>query len=129
MTATSAAAWPGRGARGMPTRTCAASTAVSPGSDSPAMMPQTRASAAAKASRSAALCRAASGDIGQHRNKPDPEPGKRIRDRVLARVEDDAGARIVAHPAWWLARGLERQLHREALRRREPSTAALARLR
>src|SRR5215204_1545645 len=129
ITATSATAWPGRGGRGMPTRICAASTAVSPGSGSPAIVPQTSASVAAKASRSTARCRAISRDIGQRRDHADPQPGKRIRDRVLAGVEDDAGARIVAHPAWWPVSGLERQLHRKALCRREPSAAALAHLR
>src|SRR3954470_16654427 len=99
---------------------------VSPGSGSPEIVPQTSASVAAKASRSAARCRANSGDIGQHRDQADPEPGKRIRDRVLARIDDDAGACIVAHAARPLLGGLERQLHREALRWREPSAAALA---
>src|SRR6516165_1374120 len=105
----------------MPTRICAASTAVSPGSGSPAIVPQTSANVAAKASRSAARCRAISGDIGQYRDQPDPEPGERIKDRVLACVEDDASAGIVAHAAWWPAIGLERQIDREALRRCEPS--------
>jgi len=125
ITTTSAAAWPGRGARGIPTRTCAASTAVSPGSGSPAIVPQTSANVAAKASRSAARCRAISGDIGQYRDHPDPEPGERIKDRVVTSVEDDAGAGIVAHPAWRPVSGLERQLHREALRRCEPSAGVL----
>src|SRR5215472_12903699 len=113
----------------MPTSICATSTAVSPGSGSPAMVPQTSASVAAKASRSAARCRAISGDIGQYRDQPDPEPGERICDRVLARVQDDAGARIVAHAVWRPAGGLERQLHGEALRRRQPSAGTLVRLR
>src|SRR5215472_6797181 len=113
----------------MPTRICAASTAVSPGSGSPAIVPQTSASVAANASRSAARCRAISGDIGQYRNYPDPEPGERIRNRVLAGIEDDTGAGIVAHAVWWPASGLEFQLHREALSRREPSAGALARFR
>src|SRR6516162_1336015 len=129
ITTTSAAAWPGRGARGIPTRTCAASTAVSPGSGSPAIVPQTSANVAAKASRSAARCRAISGDIGQHRDYPNPEPGERIENRVLACVEDDAGAGIVAHAVWRPAGGLERQIDREALRRCEPSAGALVRLR
>src|SRR5262245_24740544 len=128
ITTTSAAAWPGRGGLGMPTRICAASTAVSPGNGSPAIVPQTSASVAAKASRSAARCRAISGDIGQDRNHPDPEPGERIGDGMVARVEDDAGAGIVAYAAWWPAIRLEGQLHWEALCRREPS-GALARLR
>src|SRR4051794_34195664 len=109
----------------MPTRTCAASTAVSPGSGSPTIVPQTSASVAAKASRSAARCRAASGDIGQSRNQPDPEPGERVCERVLARVEDDTGAGIVAHAARWLASALKSQLPRKALPRREPPAAAL----
>src|SRR5215470_15399630 len=113
----------------MPTRICAASTAVSPGSGSLTIVPQTIANVAAKASRSAARCRAISEDKGQYRDQPDPEPGERIKDRVLARVEDDAGAGIVAHPAWRPVSGLERQLHREALRRCEPSAGALVRLR
>src|SRR5215472_5932583 len=100
----------------MPTSICATRTAVSPGSGSPAIMPHTSASVAAKASRSAARCRALSGDIGQHRDHPDPEPGERIKDRVLAGVEDDAGARIVAQPVWRPIIGLECQLHWEALR-------------
>src|SRR5271169_4722733 len=129
ITATSATACPGRGGRGMPTRICAASTAVSPGSGSPAIVPQTNASVVAKASRSAARCLAISGDKGQYRDKPDPEPGECIRDRVLARVEDDAGPRIVSHAVWWPVGGLEHQLHREALGRRQPSAGTLARLR
>src|SRR5215469_10503116 len=113
----------------MPTRICAASTAVSPGSGSPAIVPQTSAKVAAKASRSAARCRVVSGDIGQYRDYPNPEPGERIKDRVLARVEDDAGAGIVAYATWWAASGLKRQIDREALRRCEPSAGALVRLR
>src|SRR5215469_13993557 len=112
----------------MPTRICAASTAVSPGSGSLTMVPQTIANVAAKASRSAARCRAISGDIGQYRDYPDPEPAERIKDRVLACVEDDAGVGIVAHAAWWPISGLERQIDREALRRCEPSARALVRL-
>src|SRR4051794_25533085 len=129
ITTTSVTAWRSRGGRGMPTRICAASTAVSPGSGSPAIVPQISASVAAKASRSTARCRANSEDIGQDRDQPDPEPGKRIRDRVLAGVEDDAGARIVAYATRRPVSGFELQLHREALRRCEPSAAALARLR
>src|SRR5215831_1702103 len=129
ITTTSAAAWRGRGGRGMPTRICAASTAVSPGSGSPAIVPQTSATVAAKASRSAARCRALSGDIGQHRDHPDPEPAERIKDRVLAGIEDDAGAGIIAHPAWWPIIGHKHQIDREALRRCEPSAGALVRLR
>src|SRR5215468_10036465 len=129
ITTTSASACPGRGGRGMPTRICAASTAVSPGSGSPAIVPQTNARVAARASRSAARCRAISGDIGQYRDHPDPEPGERIKDRVLAGVEDDAGAGIVPNAMWWPASRLERQLHREALRRCEPSAGVLVRLR
>src|SRR5215470_19959793 len=112
----------------MPTRICATRTAVSPGSGSRIIAPQTSASVAAKASRSAARCRANSGDIGQYRNHPDPQPGERVGDRVIARVEDDAGAGIVAYAVWWPAARLARQLHREALRRCEPSVA-LAHLR
>src|SRR6516164_485105 len=112
----------------MPTRICAASTAVSPGSGSPAIVPQTSANVAAKASRSAARCRAISGDIGQYRDQPDPKPGERIKDRVVAGVEDDAGAGIIAHAVWWLVSGFECQLDREALRRCEPSAGALVRL-
>src|SRR6516165_4434746 len=129
ITATSAAAWRGRGGPGMPTRICAASTAVSPGSGSLTVVPQTIANVAAKASRSAARCRSVSGDKGQHRDQPDPEPGERIKDRVVARIEDDAGAGIVAHPAWWTVSGLKRQIDREPLRRCEPSAGALVRLR
>src|SRR5215472_11545269 len=129
ITATSAAAWRGRGGRGMPTRICAASTAVSPGSGSLTIVPQTIATVAAKASRRAERCRAISGDKGQYRDQPDPEPGERIKDRVLARVEDDAGAGIVAHAAWRLVSGFEHQIDREALRRCEPSAGALVRLR
>src|SRR5215472_11874608 len=129
ITATSAAACRGRGGRGMPTRICAASTAVSPGSGSPAIVPQVRASVAAKASRSAARRPTISGDIGQHRDNPDPQPAERIKDWVFAGVEDDAGAGIIAHPAWRPISGLERQLHRDALRRCEPSAGALVRLR
>src|SRR6516164_2957483 len=128
ITTTSAAAWRGRGGRDMPTRICAASTAVSPGSGSLIIVPQTIANVAAKASRSAARCRAVSGDKGQYRDQPDPEPGERIKDRVVTRIEDDTGARIVAHAVWWPASGLERQIDREALRRCEPSAAALVRL-
>src|SRR5499427_6510716 len=104
----------------MPTRICAASTAVSPGSG-----PQTIANVAAKASRSAARCRAISGDKGQYRDQPDPEPGERIKDRVVAGVEDDAGAGIVAHAGWWPVSGFECQLDRETLRRCEPSAGSL----
>src|SRR6516164_3449773 len=129
ITATRAAAWRGRGGRAMPTRICAASTAVSPGSGSLTIVPQTIATAAAKASRNAARRRAISGNKGQYRDQPDPEPGERIKDRVVARVEDDAGAGIVAHPAWWAVSGLKRQIDREALRRCEPSAGALVRLR
>src|SRR6516164_9622019 len=129
ITATSAAAWRGRGARGMPTRICAASTAVSPGSGSLTIVPQTIATVAAKASLRAERCRAISGDKGQYRDQPDPGPGERSKDRVLARVEDDAGAGIVAHAAWWAISGLKRQIDREALRRCEPSAGALVRLR
>src|SRR5215467_6385801 len=129
ITATSAAAWRGRGGRGMPTRICAASTAVSPGSGSLSIVPQTMATVAAKASRSAERCRAISGDKGQYRDQPDPEPSERIKDRVLAGVEDDAGAGIVAHTARWAVSGLKRQIDREALRRCEPSAGALVRLR
>src|SRR6516164_1734651 len=118
ITTTSAAAWRGRGGRGVATSICAATTAVSPGSGSPAIVPQTSASVAAKASRRAARCRAISGDIGQGRDQPDPEPGERIRDWVFPCVEDDAGTRIVADAAWWPVSRLERQLHRETLRRR-----------
>src|SRR5215471_7764741 len=113
----------------MPTRICAASTAVSPGSGSLIIVPQTIANVAAKASRSAARCRAISGDKGQYRDQPDPEPGEPIKDRVLARVEDDAGAGIVAHAAWWPVSGFERQLHRETLCRCKPPAGALVRLR
>src|SRR5215472_1702602 len=129
ITATSATAWRGRGGRGMPTRICAASTAVSPGSGSLTIVPQTIATVAAKASRRAERCRAISGDKSQYRDQPDPEPGERIKDRVLAGVEDDAGAGIVAHAAWWAVSGLKRQINREALRRCEPSAGALVRLR
>src|SRR5205085_954270 len=129
ITATSVAAWRGRGGGATTTRICAASTAVSPGSGSPAIVPHTNASVAAKPSRSAARCCALSGDIGQHRDQADPEPGKRIRDRVFARVEDDAGACVVAHAAWWPIGDFERQLHWKALRGRQPSAAALAGLR
>src|SRR5215472_13059370 len=129
ITATSATAWRGRGGRGMPTRICAASTAVSPGNGSLTIVPQTIATVAAKASRRAERCRAISGDKGQYRDQPDPEPGERIKDRVLAGVEDDAGAGIVAHAAWWAVSGLKRQIDREALRRCEPSAGALVRLR
>src|SRR6516225_6195 len=129
ITATSAAAWRGRGGRGMPTRICAVSTAVSPGSGSLAIVPQTIATVAAKASRSAERCRAISGDKGQYRDQPDPEPGECIKDRVLARVEDDTGAGIVAHATWWAVSGLKRQIDREALCRCEPSAGALVRLR
>jgi hypothetical protein len=68
ITATSAAAWPSRGGRGMPTRSCAASTAVSPGNGSLAIVPQTSATIAANASRSAARCLANSGDKGEYRD-------------------------------------------------------------
>src|SRR5215472_17590120 len=129
ITTTSAAAWRGRGGRGRPTRICAASTAVSPGSGSLTIVPQTIATVAAKASRRAERCRAISGDKSQYRDQPDPEPGERIKDRVLAGVEDDAGAGIVAHAAWWAVGGLKRQIDREALRRCEPSAGALVRLR
>src|SRR6516225_4367390 len=129
ITATRAAAWRGRGGRAMPTRICAASTAVSPGSGSLTIVPQTIATAAAKASRRAERCRAISGDKGQYRDQPDPEPGEHIKDGVLARVEDDAGAGIVAHAAWWAVSGLKRQIDREALCRCEPSAGALVRLR
>src|SRR5215471_15734213 len=112
----------------MPTRICAASTAVSPGSGSLIIVPQTIANVAAKASRSAARCRTDSGDKGQYRDQPDPEPGERIKDRVVTRIEDDTGARIVAHAVWYPASGLERQIDREALRRCEPSAGALVRL-
>src|SRR6516164_9404783 len=113
----------------MPTRICAVSTAVSPGSGSLTIVPQTIATAAAKASRRAERCRAISGDKGQYRDQPDPEPGEHIKDGVLARVEDDAGAGIVAHAAWWAVSGLKRQIDREALCRGEPSAGALVRLR
>src|SRR5215471_788847 len=113
----------------MPTRICAVSTAVSPGSGSLTIVPQTIATVAAKASRSAERCRAVSGDKGQYRDQPDPEPGKRIKDWVLTRVQDDAGASVVAHAAWRPVSGFERQIHREALRRCEPSAGALVRLR
>src|SRR6516164_6173313 len=113
----------------MPTRICAVSTAVSPGSGSLTIVPQTIATAAAKASRRAERCRAISGDKGQYRDQPDPEPGEHIKDGVLARVEDDAGAGIVAHAAWWAVSGLKRQIDREALCRCEPSAGALVRLR
>src|SRR6516164_6654072 len=113
----------------MPTRICAVSTAVSPGSGSLAIVPQTIATVAAKASRSAERCRAISGDKGQYRDQPDPEPGECIKDRVLARVEDDTGAGIVAHATWWAVTSLKRQIDREALRRREPSAGALVCLR
>src|SRR5690348_8506914 len=126
ITATSTAAWTGRGGPGMPTRICAASTAVSPSNGSPALVPQTNARVVASARRRTARCRVPSGDIGHHRDKPDPKPGQRVRNRIVARVEDDAGARIVAHALGRSAGGLERQLHREALRRREPTAAALA---
>src|SRR6516165_8793998 len=120
ITTTSAAAWPSRGGRGIPTRICAASTAVSPGSGSLTIVPQTIANVAAKASRNAARCRAVSGDKGQYRDQPDPEPGDRIKDRVVTRVEDNGGARIVAHAVWWPASGLKCQIDGEALRRCEP---------
>src|SRR5271165_2083643 len=107
----------------------ATSATACPGRGSPAIVPQTNASVVAKASRSAARCLAISGDKGQYRDKPDPEPGECIRDRVLARVEDDAGPRIVSHAVWWPVGGLEHQLHREALGRRQPSAGTLARLR
>src|SRR6516164_2861449 len=127
ITATSAAAWRGRGGRGMPTRICAASTAVSPGSGSLTIVPQTIANVAANASRNAARRRAISGNKGQYRDQPDPEPGESIKDRVVARVEDDAGAGIVAHAGWWPVSSFECQLDREALRRCEPSAGALVR--